>query len=241
MPKHPKVKVKICGITNWSDARRAVAGGADFLGFNFYPASPRYITPAKTRRIVNRLPKGVCAVGIFVDAPPEKILAAAEKARLDYVQLHGEESPAAVAQLKKSLPVIKAIRVRAPFRLSQLAPYKGADALLLDGFDPKQVGGSGKTFDWAIARRAGKRYRIFLAGGLTPENVAQAIATATPFAIDVCSGVEAQPGKKNPARMKAFLDAAIPGRRAAESVRTRSHSARSPSTRAAARTKRRPQ
>jgi phosphoribosylanthranilate isomerase len=204
----PKVKVKICGITNRKDAQRATEGGADFLGFNFYPGSPRYIDPLKARKIVELLPKNISAVGVFVNETEDRIREIAHAVGLHYLQLHGNESAATVAHLKRSLPVIKAIRVRLPFRASQLARFKHADALLLDGFDGKQWGGTGKTFDWKIARRAAAHRRIFLAGGLTPGNVAQAILTAAPYAVDVCSGVESKPGKKDPARLKAFMTAA---------------------------------
>jgi phosphoribosylanthranilate isomerase len=205
MPKSLKVKVKICGITNWEDARRAIDAGADFLGFNFYAGSPRYVTPAKARLIVRRLPKNVASVGVFVNESEEKILEIAESVGLDRVQLHGEESPAAVQRLGRSLPVIKALHVKKSFRTANLARFKHASALLLDGFDAKQWGGTGRTFDWRIAQRARRGAKLFLAGGITPENVAQAIRTAKPYAVDVCSGVEAKPGKKDPKRLKAFM------------------------------------
>jgi phosphoribosylanthranilate isomerase len=203
-----RVKVKICGITNWTDARRAIAGGAELLGFNFYERSPRYITPARARRIVRRLPKGVSAVGVFVNETEQRMLETARTVGLDQLQLHGDESPAMVARLARSLPVIKAVRVRKPFRASQLARFKRASALLLDGFDRKARGGTGKTFDWEIARRAKRYGRIFLAGGLTPENIGDAIRAAHPYAVDVCSGVEARPGKKDSAKMRNLLRAA---------------------------------
>jgi len=206
-----KVKVKICGVTNWTDARRVVHEGADFLGFNFYARSPRYIAPAKARRIVRRLPKGIHAVGVFVNETEQRIVQTARAAGLDYVQLHGDEPAAAITRLKKSLPgvgIIKAVRVRKPFRAAQLAPFKQAAALLLDGFDHRRHGGTGRTFDWAAARRAKPYGKIFLAGGLTPENIGAAIRAAKPYAVDVCSGVEAKPGKKDPARLKALLRAA---------------------------------
>jgi len=202
-----RVKVKICGITNWTDARRAVDEGADFLGFNFYEGSPRCIRPAKAKQIVRRLPKGVLAIGIFVNEPEEKMLETARKVGLDALQLHGDETPATVARLKKSFPVIKAIRVKNLLRASELNRFKKAHALLLDGFDSHQRGGTGKTFDWKMARKAGKYGRIFLAGGLTPGNVGEAIRTARPYAVDVCSGVEARPGKKDPARMRSLMRA----------------------------------
>jgi len=201
------VRLKICGITNFTDARRAIESGADFLGFNFYPASPRYVTPAKARRIVQKLPKAIAAVGVFVNEPEEKILAIARSVGLTHLQLHGDESPAEVARLRRSFPVIKALRVKRPFRAAQIARYRAADALLLDGFDRRLRGGTGKTFDWKIARRAASRALIFVAGGLAPDNVAEAIRTARPYAVDVSSGVESRPGKKDPARLKAFARA----------------------------------
>lgn len=208
MTKAPKVKVKICGITNWPDARRAIAAGADFLGFNFYAGSPRYVTPAKARRIVRRLPKRIMSVGVFVNESEQKMLEIAEVVGLDRVQLHGEESALTVRRVGRSLPVIKALRVQKTLRPSQLARFAHASAVLLDGFDAAQWGGSGRTFDWHVAERAarrGARVKLFLAGGITPENVAQAIRTARPYAVDVCSGVEAKPGKKDPKRLKAFM------------------------------------
>jgi phosphoribosylanthranilate isomerase len=201
------VKVKICGITNLTDARRAVEAGADFLGFNFYPESPRYIPPAKARGIVRRLRKQVTVVGVFVNAPEDKMLAIARSVGLDYLQLHGEESPELVARLKRSYPVIKAVRVRNSFRPAQLTPFKRAAAFLLDGFHTRRHGGTGRKFDWSMARRARSNGRIFLAGGLTPLNVAEAIRAAGPYAVDVCSGVESKPGKKDPARVESLMRA----------------------------------
>lgn len=202
-----RVRIKICGITNSTDARRAIACGADFLGFNFYPGSPRYVTPAKARRMVKKLPKSVAAVGVFVNEPEEKVLAIARQVGLQYLQLHGDESPAEVARLEREVPVIKALRVKTPFRRSQLSRYRQASALLLDGYDRHLRGGTGKTFDWRIARRASSRARIFVAGGLAPENVADAVRIARPYAVDVSSGVESRPGKKDPARLRAFARA----------------------------------
>jgi phosphoribosylanthranilate isomerase len=202
-----KVKVKICGITNWVDARRAVAEGAELLGFNFYAGSPRYVEPAKAQRIVRRLPKRISVVGVFVNENEQTMLEIAREVGLDTLQLHGDEAPAMVARLKRSFPVIKAIRVKQSLAAGQLRTYKAATALLLDGFDAHRRGGTGKTFDWEIARRAKKYGRVFLAGGLTPENVAEAIRAARPYAVDVCSGVEARPGKKDPARVKQLMRA----------------------------------
>lgn len=207
------VKVKICGITNWTDARRAVAAGADFLGFNFYPASPRYIQPAKARRIVRRLPQRIEVVGVFVNEPVDKMLEIARAVGLDYLQLHGDESPETVSRLKRTLPVIKALRVQESFRQARLAQFKRASALLLDGFQPRKFGGTGRTFNWSVALRAKRNGRIFLAGGLTPQNVAAAIRIAKPYAVDVCSGVEARPGKKDPERIIAMMHAVKNSRR----------------------------
>ena len=209
----PRVKVKICGITNWPDARCAVEAGADFLGFNFYRPSPRYISPAKARAIIHRLPRGIAAVGVFVNEPDESMRKIARTAGLDFLQLHGDEPPELVAQLRATLPVIKAVRVRNGFRTAQLVRFRRASAFLLDGFDPRRHGGTGKTFNWEVARRAGSRRRIFLAGGLTAENVADAIRVARPYAVDVCSGVESRPGRKDPARISALMNAVKSTRR----------------------------
>jgi len=206
------VKVKICGITNWTDARRAVEAGADFLGFNFYPKSSRYIAPAAAQRIVQRLPKKVASVGVFVNEPEPEMLAIAQQVGLDYVQLHGDEAAEVVSRMRRSFRVIKAIWVRDSFRVSQLENFKRASAILLDGFDAHLRGGTGKTFNWKLAKSAGRKRQIFLAGGLTPENAAQAVSAAQPFAIDVCSGVELRPGKKDAARMRALVAAVRPVR-----------------------------
>jgi phosphoribosylanthranilate isomerase len=204
------VKVKICGITNWSDARGAVAAGADFLGFNFYRESSRYITPAAARRIVQRLPQGVASVGVFVNEAEPEMLAIARRVGLDYVQLHGDETAEVVSRMRRSFRVIKAIRVRGSLNAAQLAKFQRASSLLLDGFDSRLRGGTGKSFNWNLAKSAGRERQIFLAGGLTPENAAEAVSAARPFAIDVCSGVESQPGKKDAARMRALVAAVRP-------------------------------
>ena len=204
------VKVKICGITNWTDARRAVEAGADFLGFNFYPKSSRYVAPAAARRIVQRLPEGVASVGVFVNEPEPEMLAIARRVGLDYVQLHGDETAEMVSRIRRSFRVIKAIRVRDSFRVSQLGNFKQASSILLDGFDAHSRGGTGKSFNWKLAKSAGRKRQIFLAGGLTPENTAEAVSAARPFAIDVCSGVESRPGKKDAARMRALIAAVRP-------------------------------
>jgi phosphoribosylanthranilate isomerase len=204
-----KVKVKICGITNWADAQRACAEGVDFLGFNFYPLSPRYIAPTAARQIVRRLPRKVDAIGVFVNETQEKTLEIARAVGLDYLQLHGDESPDTTRRLQRFFPVIKAIRVRDSFRPAQLAKYGHCSAILLDGFDRRSRGGTGKTFRWDVAKSAKKYGRIFLAGGLAPDNIAEAIFAAQPYAVDVCSGVEARPGKKDAARLAALMRALV--------------------------------
>jgi phosphoribosylanthranilate isomerase len=201
------VRVKICGITNWTDARLAVDAGADALGFNFYKPSPRYIAPDDARQIVGRLPRRVQGVGVFVNTPAAVVLRTARNVDLEILQLHGEESPTAVRALAEFYPVIKAFRARRGFRLGRLARYRAAGAFLLDGFAPNRRGGTGKTFDWSIARRAKRYGPVILAGGLTPANVAQAIREVRPFAIDVCGGVESRPGKKDPALLRELMHA----------------------------------
>jgi phosphoribosylanthranilate isomerase len=201
------VKVKICGITNWADAKAALDAGADALGFNFYPPSPRYIAPAEARRITTRIPKRASVVGVFVNEPAARVLEIARMAGLDMVQLHGDESPGIVSELAESFLVIKVFRVRSGFRPARLARYSEAAAFLLDGFRPRLRGGTGKTFDWRLAVEAKHYGPIILAGGITPENVARAIAEVDPFAVDVSSGVESHPGKKDPSRIRAFMRA----------------------------------
>ena len=208
------MKVKICGITNQRDAKRAVDAGADLLGFNFCKESPRYVTPAKARRIVSSLPKRVSAVGVFVNQPEEKVIKVARTVGLKTLQLHGDEGPAAVDRLKRLFRVIKALRMGGTLRNAEISTYKRASAILLDGFDKKLHGGTGKVFDWRMARRAKRHGRIFLAGGLTPENIGEAIRTAQPYAVDVCSGVETKPGKKDPKRIQELMRAVAAAQKA---------------------------
>lgn len=198
-------RVKICGITNWDDARLSVDLGASALGFNFYPASPRAISPADAWNIIRRLPPFVEAVGVFVDWPVLVVDAMARALRLSSVQLHGSESQKVVDALGRKHRVIKAVQVGRGFRLASLSKYRHADALLLDGFARGLHGGTGRTLDWKLARAARQYGRIILAGGLTPENVAEGIRVAEPYAVDVASGVEASPGRKEPARLRTFF------------------------------------
>jgi phosphoribosylanthranilate isomerase len=200
-------QVKICGITRWEDARAAIDAGADALGFNFFPGSPRYVAAAEARRIARRAPRRVACVGVFVNERAAAIEAVAREVGLDIVQLHGEESPAEVTRLARRRPVIKVFRVRRGFQPSRLAKYRDAAAYLLDSFAGSARGGTGRRFDWTIAARATAFGPVVLAGGLTPENVAEAIARVRPAAVDVCSGVESRPGQKDPARLRALLRA----------------------------------
>jgi phosphoribosylanthranilate isomerase len=198
-------RVKICGITSAADARMAIDAGADALGFNFYRASPRYIEPAAAARIIARLPKRVVKVGIFVDEPAEKVREVADAVGLDIVQLHGDERPFRVRQTSRFRPVIKAFRVRPGFPPARLALYPAAAAFLLDGYRPGLQGGTGMRFDWSLAKRAARYGTIILAGGLRPENVVEAILRVRPYAIDVCSGVESRPGKKDPRKLRELM------------------------------------
>jgi phosphoribosylanthranilate isomerase len=199
-------RVKICGITTWDDARLSIDLGASALGFNFYPPSPRSISPAEAWSIIRRLPPFVEAVGVFVNWPPLVVDAMARAVRLGAVQLHGAESPGEVAELGRKRRVIKAVTVKRGFRPASLRKYR-VDAILLDGFARGLHGGTGRTLDWTLARAAGRHARIILAGGLTPENVAEAIRAAEPYAVDVASGVEARPGRKDHAKLRALFAA----------------------------------
>jgi phosphoribosylanthranilate isomerase len=200
-------RVKICGITTWEDARLSVDLGASALGFNFYPLSPRAISPADAWSIIRRLPPFVEAVGVFVNWPPLVVGALARSLRLGSVQLHGTESVLEVSELARKHRVIKALQVKPGFRAASIARYGVADAILLDGFTRGLHGGTGRTLDWKLAQAASRYGRIILAGGLTPANIAKAIQVAQPYAVDVASGVEARPGRKDPAKLRALFQA----------------------------------
>ncbi|MFL6209190.1 MAG: phosphoribosylanthranilate isomerase [Pyrinomonadaceae bacterium] len=201
------VLIKICGITNLADAEAAVEAGAGALGFNFYRRSPRYIAPIAARQISARLPSSVLTVGVFVNEPEPAIVAQiADEAGVAVVQLHGAESPAYCATLA-GRTVIKALRVGAEFT-PEVAMSYDTHAIMLDSFSPQAHGGTGLVFDWTLARRTRELVpRLFLAGGLTAENVGAAIEFVRPFAVDVCSGVEAAPGQKDLSRLRAFIAA----------------------------------
>ena len=201
-------RVKICGITNWEDARHAIEAGCDALGFNFYLRSSRYITQQAAAAIRGRMPKEIAAVGVFVNAAPAAVVELAGALHLNFVQLHGDELPAAARAIGRDTLVIKAFRVGPRFRAARVAKYP-AVAFLLDGAPSNGGvrGGTGISFDWSLARRAAEYGPIVLAGGLNPENVARAIRAARPAAVDVASGVECAPGRKDPRKLRAFLDA----------------------------------
>jgi len=194
--------VKICGITNIDDALAAANGGAKALGFNFYPRSPRYISPADAARIAAVLPAGVWKVGVFVNATPEEVTGIAKIANLDVAQLHGDEPPSA---LPSGMRIWKSFRVDDSFEPSRMEAYD-AEAFLLDA--PSDVyGGTGRTFDWSKAAGTGRK--IILAGGLDADNVGEAIRLVRPWGVDACSRLESAPGRKDHARLARFLEAAL--------------------------------
>ena len=199
------VRVKICGITSASDAQAAVDAGANLLGFNFYPKSPRHIEEDKAAEIRRKLPKRVEAVGIFVNRLPADVIALGSSLKLDAVQLHGDEPPETVAEIAPVVPVIKAFRVEAEFPLTTLEEYSSAFAFLFDAPHTDQYGGTGRPTDWDVARRASAKHRIILAGGLKVENVAAAVRIVRPYGIDVASGVESRAGKKDQGLMREFI------------------------------------
>jgi len=197
------VKVKVCGITNAHDALFAARAGADALGFNFVRGTDRYVAPERAMAIITELPPFVASVGVFADSPPETVRQIAELCALDYVQLHGHESPAVCKRLK-GLRILKALRVRSEDDLHGIELYP-VEGFVLDTYVRGKLGGTGASFDWQIARQAGRFGKVILAGGLKAENVAQAIAAARPYGVDVASGVELEPGKKSSELVETFL------------------------------------
>lgn len=199
-----KPRIKICGITRKEDALFSASLGVDALGFIF-AESPRQVTPNQVRQITANLPPFVSTVGVFVDADPDHIRHVVRTCRLDWVQLHGSESPACCSDL--GLKVLKAIRVRDTGSIESMAPYKDhVQGFVLDTYVKGQKGGTGKTFNWALAKQAGKYGPIIVAGGLTPDTVKEAIDMAKPYGIDVSSGVESAPGIKDHEALQKFVD-----------------------------------
>ncbi len=208
------IRVKICGITSLEDAQVAVQAGADLLGFIFYPPSPRYVSPARAREILAELRDSSDTplprtVGVFVDEPLEKIQAVLEEADVDYAQLHGGEPPVLLEQLtgrafKALRPASREEALADAEWYAELGLPDGPQ-LLLDAYDPRAYGGTGKKADWSVAQELARSVRLLLAGGLTPANVARAVETVRPWGVDVSSGVELAPGRKDHAAVRAFV------------------------------------
>ena len=199
-----RVRVKICGITRLEDALLAAELGADALGFNLWPGSKRHIDVGVAREIVDRLPPFVTAVGVFVNQPPSEVLTLAAEAGLAAVQLHGDEPWEDVNGYP--LPAVKAVRLSGRESLLNLHRYR-VRAYLLDA-PGAGFGGSGTTCDWQLAAEVAARSNVILAGGLTPDNVAEAIRAVRPWAVDVASGVESSPGVKDPEKLRRFVERA---------------------------------
>ncbi len=200
-------KVKICGITNLEDARRATEFGADMLGFNFYEKSSRFVLAETASAIAKQVPDCVEKVGVFVNMPVQRISELVDLVGLTAVQLHGDEDRMFVERLSRltDVPMIKAVRVSEDFQPGSVTEYQ-VDAILLDAYSANQYGGTGDRFDWSIAAAVRRSVSaLYLAGGLTPDNVAKAIRQVRPFAVDVASGVESSPGKKDPEKVEAFI------------------------------------
>lgn len=197
--------IKICGITNLDDALAAVDAGADALGFNFYKPSPRYVTPDAARHIISEMPKSVLTVGVFVNEPsPQSVEDLVTDAAVTAIQLHGDESPSYCRDLKGRY-VIKALAATAGFDTQRAAEYD-VDAILLDTKDDALRGGTGRVFDWSIAQRVRRTVpKLFLAGGLSLQNIEDAIRSVDPYGVDACSALEKIPGKKDHERMRTFV------------------------------------
>jgi phosphoribosylanthranilate isomerase len=195
--------IKICGITNLNDAHAAIAAGADILGFNFYKPSSRYIAPENAREIINTLPDSILTVGVFVnDGSPDAVRSIANQSGVKAVQLHGDESPDYCRALNS---VIKTFSVSENFDIKQLESYE-VDAIMLDTKDNRLRGGTGRVFDWSIAQQVSRLIpKLYLAGGLSPENITEAIEMVQPYAVDACSSLEDKPGIKNHERMRVFV------------------------------------
>lgn len=200
-----RTKVKICGITRLPDALAAVEAGADALGFMFFEGSKRHLTPAAATKIIRALPPFVAKVGVFVNAPVETVRATIAECGLDTLQFHGEETPEFCRQFAP-LKVVKAFRIQNAASLQPLPDY-AVDAWLLDSYVPGQRGGTGEKFNWELAAQAKELGRpVILAGGLSPENIADAVQQVWPFGVDVSSGVESAPGQKDAGLVRRFVE-----------------------------------
>jgi len=196
-------EVKICGITSLEDAETAMLAGADAIGFIFYPGSPRYVTPDRAREISGKLPERICRVGVFVDHGSKEVRWIVQFCGLDLIQLHGNESPDYCRAFSPSV-LIKALSIQREEDLALLKDYP-VRAILADAHHPVRRGGTGKTCDWSLARKAGENHRLILSGGLNPQNILQAIEEVRPLAVDIGSGVESLPGKKDPGKIKELI------------------------------------
>ena len=205
-----QVKVKVCGMTNLKDALVAVEEGADAVGFIFYKKSPRSVTMKLVREIVLEVPPFVNTVGVFVDETAEQINKIADYCNLDIIQLHGDESPTFCKKIRRK--VIKAFRIKDMQSVKKLSSFQ-VSGFLLDTFSENLHGGTGKVFDWNLALPAKKFGPVIMAGGLTPNNVQQAVRQVRPYGVDVCSGVESEPGIKDHKKVRAFLKNAKAGRK----------------------------
>lgn len=206
------MKVKICGITRLEDALAAVDAGADLLGFNFYPNSPRCVTPAACAGITSRLKplaRQVTLVGVFVNLPPQEVASIMEQCGLHLAQLSGDEPPADLEALAGQ--AFKALRPASAIELEQTLErypaHKPAPAYLVDAFRPGQYGGTGQTADWGLAASLAQQTPVLLAGGLTARNVAEAVRRVQPWGVDTASGVESALGLKDPVKVQAFIQA----------------------------------
>jgi phosphoribosylanthranilate isomerase len=203
------VKIKICGITNIEDAEVAVTAGADALGFVMYRKSPRYVEPAVARSIVAGLPPFVLPIGVFVNEDAGAVRTLMDECGFALAQLHGDESALYCQDLGR--PALKALRLKDRGTFLALAEFQGranVRGFVIDAFSDQTYGGTGQTVDWTLAAEAARSTPILLAGGLTPANVAEAIPLVRPYGVDVSSGVEKSPGKKDPAKVQAFIEAA---------------------------------
>jgi phosphoribosylanthranilate isomerase len=200
------VQIKICGITNIEDALAAAEAGADALGFVFHPASPRFLTPAQAQAIIESLPPALCTVGVFVNLPAAEVLQIAEMCELDFIQLHGSESREYCRRFPRER-LVKALSVRSEEEFASAAgcPVR---AFLVDAHDPVRFGGTGRTCDWNLAGKLAARHPLILAGGLNADNLGAALETVRPLAVDVSSGVETSPGKKDHDKVRAVIVAA---------------------------------
>ena len=202
-------KVKICGVTNLEDAMLVTNIGADFVGFNFYPESPRKISEKLCKEIVQKLPPFIVPAGVFVDEEIEALKKTAKKCSLKMIQLHGSESPEYCKQVaaETGIPVMKAFRIENEGTIEAIKPYlEAVNYLLLDAYVPGEPGGTGEVFNWDLAVKVKELNKpFFLAGGLTPENVSEAIAKVQPFGVDVASGVERLPRRKDYDKVNKFV------------------------------------